>query len=443
MNDKTPVLVVDDDADLRRLLSMRLKSADYDVTVAASAKEALSQMPVVRPAVVITDMKMDGMDGMALFEELRGRWPTVPVIILTAHGTIPDAIDATQRGVFAYLTKPFNGHDLLAQVEKAVVRSGGQSSTEPWRAAILTRSPKMEEVLRKARLVGASEVSVLLQGESGTGKELLANAVHLASPRSKAPFIAVNCAAVPEALLESELFGHVRGAFTGAVGERPGLFVAAHGGTLFLDEIGDMPMAFQAKLLRVLQERTVRPVGATRSTPVDVRVISATHADLETEAAAGRFREDLLYRLNVVTLSLPPLSERAEDIPLLARRFLETQASRHGRSLTFAPAAMAVLVGADWPGNVRQLHNVVEQCVALTPGAVVPEDLVASALRGRRPALATLDEVRSDAERDYLIRVLQLAQGNVSEAARLAGRNRTEFYRLLGRHGLDAAHYRT
>jgi len=453
MRARPRILFVDDDADLRRLLALRLGAAGYEVESASSGTEALARLGDFEPDLVITDLRMDGMDGVTLFDALRRRSATLPVIFLTAHGTIPDAVDATRKGVFGYLTKPFDSQALLECVRDALRVTGGQGAAEgdtvvrrdatEWRDEILTRSPVMEDVLRRARLVADSDASVLILGESGTGKELLAKALHRASRRRDHAFAPVNCAAIPETLLESELFGHRRGAFSGAVAEHPGLVVAANGGTLFFDEIGDMPLALQAKLLRVLQEREVRPVGATRSVPIDVRVVSATHTDLEQAVQEGRFRGDLLYRLNVVSLELPPLYDRREDVPLLAQSFLDDLAARDLRpARTFAPSAMDLLVAARWPGNVRQLRNVVEQCVALATSAVIPADLVREALRDRHAALPTLDAARSDAEREYLVQLLRVTRGNVTQAARVAGRNRTEFYKLLGRHALEPERFR-
>ncbi|MGA0116699.1 MAG: sigma-54-dependent transcriptional regulator, partial [Burkholderiales bacterium] len=285
------VLVVDDDPGLLRLMQLRLGAAGYGVAAADSGERALAQLAVSRPRVVVTDLQMGGMDGIALFEAIRAENPALPVIILTAHGTIPDAVAAVKGGVFGYLTKPFDAKALLVEIERALAVSGlpGPAGEDDgaWRAPIVTRNPAMEEVLAKARLVAAGDASILIRGESGTGKELLARAIHAASPRHARPFVAINCGAIPEPLLESELFGHVKGAFTGAVRDNRGLFQAADGGTLLLDEIGDMPPALQVKLLRVLQEKQVRPVGGAQHAPVDVRVISATHRDLEAEMAAG------------------------------------------------------------------------------------------------------------------------------------------------------------
>ena len=306
------ILVVDDDADMLRLLSLRLKAAGHDVVAVGSAEAALAQLDIARPQLVLSDVRLPGRDGLALFDEVRARHPSLPVILLTAHGTIPDAVEATSRGVFTYLTKPYDGKELLEKIAQALALSAPAvaqpHANEDWRAEIVSRSHRMTDLLSEAYMVAQSDASVLLRGDSGSGKELLARAIHRASPRAARPFVAVNCGAIPEALLESELFGHVKGAFTDAVSNHKGLFQAADGGTLLLDEIGDMPPALQVKLLRVLQERAVRPVGASQATPIDVRIISATHRDLEAAMASAQFREDLYYRLNVVSLVLPTLA---------------------------------------------------------------------------------------------------------------------------------------
>jgi two-component system, NtrC family, response regulator GlrR len=435
------VLVVDDDADLLKLVSIRLQSAGFEVATADSGERALAILSASTPQVVVTDLRMGGMDGMALFDHIHRSNPVLPVIILTAHGTIPDAVAATQRGVFGYLTKPFDGKDLVTQVTRAVNLSAPvttDDTSEEWKSGIVTRNPEFEAVLARAKLVASGDASVLIRGESGTGKELLAQAIHRASPRHDKPFMAINCGAIPEALLESELFGHVKGAFTGAARDHEGLFQSANGGTVFLDEIGDMPVALQVKLLRVLQERTVRPVGATQSTPVDVRIVSATHRDLDSAIREGQFREDLYYRLNVVSFTLPPLRDRREDVPLLAGHFLTNIARKYGKTVNaFSADALQRLVKYDWPGNVRELVNVVEQVVALTTSAVVSPALVESALRIQATELDSFEQARGQFERDYLARLLKMTSGNVTHAARLAKRNRTEFYKLLHRHHLD------
>ena len=439
---KARILIVDDDPDLLRLLTFRLEGADYAVDSADSAERALARLSVAIPQVVITDLRMRGMDGMALFENIHKGNPALPVIILTAHGTIPDAVAATQRGVFGYLTKPFDSKDLLQLVEKAVALSGGRtdkaSGDADWRAEIITRSLAVESILGKAKLVAGSDASVLVRGESGTGKELLARAIHKASPRSAKPFVAINCGAIPEQLLESELFGHMKGSFTGAARDYKGLFQSAEGGTILLDEIGDMPLPLQVKLLRVLQDKEIRPIGTTQIIPVDVRIISATHRNLEEAIKAGSFREDLYYRLNVVSFTLPALSERREDIPVLATHFLNQLADRYKKPLNgFASDAMEILVKSAWPGNVRELYNVVEQAVALSTTSIVTPALVDSAMRGQSAELSSFESARSEFERDYLAKLLKITGGNVTQAAKLAKRNRTEFYKLLQRHHLD------
>jgi len=435
------VLLVDDDADLLKLLSMRLSASGYRVITAASAESALDRLDVERPQVVVSDVRLPAQDGLALFDAIRRRHPSLPVILLTAHGTIPDAVEATTRGVFAYLTKPYEAKALLDKVEQAVALGGRVESVDrqddAWRAEIVSRSHRMDDLLREARMVAQSDASVLLLGDSGTGKELLARAIHRASGRVKKPFVAVNCGAIPEALLESELFGHVKGAFTDAVAHHKGLFQAADGGTLFLDEIGDMPLPLQVKLLRVLQERAVRPVGSSQSVEVDVRIISATHRDLEEAMRVGQFREDLYYRLHVVTLHLPTLAERREDIPLLANHFLLQLARKYQRRIAgFSPEAMKALTSVSWPGNVRQLYNVVEQVCALSPTPLIPLSLVQRALRIPSVEVLSFAEAKQRFERQYLVSLLRMTDGQVADAARLAQRNRTEFYRLLQKHDL-------
>ena len=439
---KPQILLVDDDAGLRKLITLRLEANGFRVEAVDSGEAALGQLAVARPDAVLTDMQMGGMDGMALFNAIHARDPALPVIVLTAHGTIPDAVAATQRGLFGYLTKPYDAPTLIDLLKRATRLAGSSPDAidNSWRGEIVTASPVMDILLAEARLAAQSDAALLIQGESGTGKELLARAIHRASPRHAKPFVAINCGAIPAELLESELFGHVKGAFTGAGRDHPGLFQSAEGGTVFLDEIGDMPAPLQVKLLRVLQECEVRPVGATETRAVDVRILSATHRNLEEAIIAGAFREDLYYRLNVVNLTLPPLRERREDIPLLAQHFLSTLTEKYRRRIHgFAPDALEMLSAADWPGNIRQLHNVLEQCCALCTTATIPATLVSRALRDKPAEIQPLAEARSAFERDYLITLLKLTHGQVSEVARLAGRNRTEVYRLLQRHGLTPA----
>src|SRR4029079_6445005 len=367
------ILLVDDDPGLLRLLSIRLRAERYDVEAVESAAEALAALSRFRPDLVISDLRMESMDGIALLKEIQRQRPGLCVLLLTAHGTIPDAVEATQSGAFGFLTKPVDKQQLLEYVERAMKVSGLPStSQDQWSAEIITRSAAVEACLQQARMVGAPDTRVWITGESGTGKELLARAIHRASTRKDQPFVAINCSAMAENLLESELFGHVKGAFTGADRTHKGLFQAAHGGTLLLDEIGDMPMRLQVKLLRVLQEEQVRPVGSTEAIKVNTRVISATHQDLKDLMIKGAFREDLYYRLNVVNIPLPPLRERREDIPLLVEHCLvQISAEAGNERKVYAPEAVELLVASHWPGNVRQLYHVVPQNVALSPDRVI------------------------------------------------------------------------
>lgn len=439
------VLLVDDDPGLLRLITLRLESSGFIVDAVESADAALGVLGSDPPDVLVTDLRMEGMDGMALFRQVRTNHPGLPVIIITAHGTIPDAVQATREGAFAFLAKPFESSELVETVREAFHPSRGSAAQARHASGIVTRSPAMKHLLGEVELVAESGASVLILGESGTGKELIARALHGSSPRADEPFVAINCAAVPADLLEAELFGHTKGAFTGAEQAREGLFQQARGGTLLLDEIGDMPLGFQAKLLRALQEHRVRPVGADREIDVDVRLVSATHLDLVQAMQRGDFREDLYYRLNVVTLQLPPLRERPEDIALLAEHFLDefSQALPEERTKPgLSRDAVRALVEYRWPGNIRELRNVVEQLVALCRTELIPADLVGRALRSEPTKLASLADARAEFERDYLARIMRLVDGNVSQAAELAGRNRTEFYRLLKRNHLDPARFK-
>ena len=433
---KARILVVDDDPGLLRLLTIRLRAEQYDVEAMENGVQALAAAARFRPDLVISDLRMDQLDGIGLLKELQSRWPGLKVILLTAHGTIPDAVQATQMGAFGFLTKPVEKQELLDQVQKALKISGFVDNDQDWRSDFITRSPVMEEKLAQAHMVAGTDARVLITGESGTGKDLLARAVHKASPRRNRPFIAINCSAMAENLLESELFGHAEGAFSGATSDHRGLFQSAEGGTLLLDEIGDMPIRLQVKLLRVLQENLIRPVGSTAAIPANVRVISSTHNDLQQLMAGGHFREDLYYRLNVVHIEMPPLNRRREDIPLLVAHFLSTITQQSGTRKIYAPEAVELLATSDWPGNVRQLQNIVRQNVALSQTPIIPVELVEQSLGNTHSQLPSFDEARDEFTRSYLSQILQITGGNVSQAARLAKRNRTDFYKLLGRHQL-------
>ena len=396
---KARILVVDDDPGLLRLLTIRLRAENYDVEAVENGVAAVAAASRFRPDLVISDLRMDQMDGIGLLKELQSRWPGLKVILLTAHGTIPDAVQATQMGAFGFLTKPVDKQELLDHVQKALRISGFAGSDEDWRADIVTRSALMEERLAQAHMVAGTDARVLITGESGTGKELLARAIHQASPRRNKAFVAVSCSGTDEAALDNEIFG-----------ER-GALASADGSTLLLDEIADLPMALQMKLLRFLP-------------------------DSPSLVAAGGIREDLYYRLNVVHIEMPPLARRREDIPLLVAHFLARLSAETGVRKIYAPEAVELLATADWPGNVRQLANVVRQNVALSQTPIIPVELAQQSLGGTPGRMVSFDEARDEFTRSYLSQILQITGGNVSQAARLAKRNRTDFYKLLGRHQL-------
>jgi two-component system response regulator GlrR len=433
---KARILVVDDDPGLLRLLTIRLRAENYEVEAMESAAQALAASSRFRPDLVISDLRMEPMDGIGLLKELQVRWPGLKVILLTAHGTIPDAVQATQMGAFGFLTKPVDKQELLDQIQRALKISGFSDTTEEWRSEIVTRSALMEERLAQAHMVAGTDARVFITGESGTGKELLAQAIHKASPRRNKPFLTVSCSALAEDQLDSELFGSDQGALPGSGKPHTGLFEAADGGTLLLDNIDDLPPRLQLKLLRTLQEEAIRPLGSSENKPINVRVMAATRADMGELTSSGRFREDLYYRLNVVQIEMPSLARRREDIPLLVAHFLSQMAVEAGTRKIYAPEALELLATSEWPGNVLQLQNVVRQNVAMSQTPIIPVELVQQSLGGAPGRLPSFDEARDEFTRSYLSQILQITGGNVSQAARLAKRNRTDFYKLLGRHQL-------
>jgi len=443
LNKNYHILIVDDDQEILTLLSNWLSKDGFNISTAMSGEQALAEIAGKKHNLVITDLYMNGMSGMQLLTAIHSENPLFPVIMLSGQAQIADAIKATHLGCSAFLTKPIEQTELINQVMQVLRLSKNSKSGDGFAKNVLYRSKLMADLLELAESVADSNVTVFISGATGTGKEIIAKAIHDGSNRGDHPFIAVNCGAIPEHLLESELFGHEKGAFTGASTRHEGLFMAANGGTLFLDEIGDMPLNLQVKLLRVLQDLEVRPVGSTRTYPIDVRIISATHKDLEMAVHEGEFREDLFYRLKVVPLNMPTLSERCDDIPLLADHFLRQYADKnHKKIKQFAPAAIEYLMAAAWPGNIRQLINVVDLCATLCKTDVIPLSIVKKAVQDKPVYIKTLKEVKQECEKNYLVSVLRISSGHVANAAKIAGRNRTEFYKLLSQHNLDPSDYR-
>ena len=443
---KEPILVVDDDSSLLDLIQIRLEASGYEVRPVSHASEALKTVAKQNFAAAVIDLQLIGRNGISLMEEIHHDQPNLPVIILTAHGSIESAVDAMQRGAFTYLTKPFDARELLLQLRRAIDQ--GLLTDEVHRlrelvgekfafANIISRSESMRQVLDQISRIAGTDSNVAIYGASGTGKELVAKAIHLAGPRQEMPFLAINCAAIPESLLESELFGHEKGAFTGAVKKSLGLFAKANRGTLFLDEIGDMPLSIQAKLLRVLQERMIMPLGGKESVAIDVRIIVATNKDLKEEVRKGTFREDLFYRVHVIPIELPPLKDRKEDIPLLAEAFAKKFAQRMDKgALSLTPDAIRKLMLHDWPGNVRELENTIEYAVAMADRGVLDEELIFPDAAGVA-VLTNFQKARDDFEKKYLVNLLKVTSGNVSKAAELAGKYRADLYLLLKKHGLN------
>lgn len=449
------ILVVDDDPGLRKLMKARLEAAGYVPTLAEGGEQALALAQGEIYDLAILDLKMEGLNGIQLLEELLRIQPFLPTIILTAYGTISDAVEATKKGAYDFLTKPFNAKDLLYRLEKALEMGKLKQEVGRLRSlvkerfhsdAIITASEKMQQILKQITQISVTDSTVCLYGESGTGKELMAKAIHVSSLRAAQPFVAVNCGAIPEGLLENELFGHVKGAFTGANQTKKGILHQADGGTLFLDEISELPVALQVKLLRVLQENEFTPLGAVRSLKVNVRYIVATNQDLWMAANEGRFREDLYYRIHVIPINLPPLRERREDIPLLARHFFDHFKGEMNRDIqTISPEAMQCLMLHSWPGNVRELSNALERAVALASGpSIMASDLLLGREGGTRvqTGVQSLTEARNDFEQAYLTQILTASKGNVSRASEMAGRYRAEIYKLLRKHSLDPASFK-
>ncbi|HEV8663273.1 MAG TPA: sigma-54 dependent transcriptional regulator [Candidatus Methylomirabilis sp.] len=461
MAEAARILVVDDEPDMVETVARILTRLGHESVTATDGRAALAALEREQPDLVLTDLRMPGMDGLEVLKEVKRVIPQAPVVLFTAHATIETAVEAIKAGAFDYITKPFTADQLQVVIERALTQRRLQEENrrlkeqlqESYRFEnIIGRSLPMLQVFEVIKKVARSEANVLIVGESGTGKELVARSIHVNSARVAKPFVPVDCASLPENLLESELFGHEKGAFTGAHMTRPGLFEYANGGTVFLDEVGDLGGNLQAKLLRVLQERQIRRVGGNRLIPVDVRVISATNRDLEEVVKRAEFREDLFYRLNVISIPLPPLRERKGDVPLIAHHYLRKYVASSGKRITgIAPETLALLESHGWPGNVRELQNVIERAVVLAEHeGLLPEDLpehirvreagaVAAESRPDLPMKRAKDEWTRTFEKEYLRSLLKQHAGNISQAARAAGVDRKTIHRLLKKHGLDAS----
>ena len=444
--EKEHILVVDDEEGLLHLVKMRLTAMGFAVTGCTTGREALAVAKNTRFDLAITDLRLGNEDGLDVTEGLLRIHPGLPIIILTAHGSIPNAVEAMQRGAFGYLTKPFDDKELKAKIEEGLSPQRMRGEIQRLKSLvnelygmenIVARSAVMQRLLQQVVQVADSDATILLFGETGTGKEVFARVIHSNSRRNKGPFVALNCAAIPETLFESELFGHVRGAFTSAHGAKRGLFQSANGGTLFLDEIGEMPLSMQVKLLRAVQEREVREVGSELSTKIDVRIITATNKDLGAAVKSGAFRNDLYYRISVVPLFIPPLRERPDDIPFLAQHFLTASSKRANKVLRgFTPAALNRLVAHPWPGNVRELENVIEKATVMTRQDMITPDLLPAMASLPVSPMKPLTEAKEEFEKTYLKNVLHLTGGNISRAAQFAGRYRADFYKMLKKYGL-------
>lgn len=440
------ILVVDDDRSLLEVIRMRLESSNYDVVTASDEDEALNLVNSNKIDLSLIDLQLGHIDGISLMEKIHLINHDIPVIIFTAYGSIESTVEAMKKGAYSYITKPFDPWDLLCQIEKALEKNKLAYEVKKLRGLlrekyeftnIVGKSEKMQSVLHKVSLVAETDSTVFLYGESGTGKELIAWATHLSSKRKDKSFIAINCAAIPETLIESELFGHKKGAFTGADKDKHGLFSQADEGTLFLDEIANMSLSAQNKLLRFLQEKQFYPVGSKRPVNVDVRVIVATNKELRQEVQHGRFRDDLFYRIHVIPIYLFPLRERKEDIPDLVEHFLNKFRKEMNKEVNgLSPEAMQRLMAYDWPGNIRELENTIEYAMAMAQEDIISEALILPDKTISIEPIIPLADAKAEFERRYLTYLLGYTEGNVSKASKMAGKYRADFYNLLKKHNL-------
>jgi two-component system response regulator GlrR len=446
------ILVVDDDNNILRVIKLRLEAEGYQVTTAGKAKVALELANDDVFDFALVDLKLNGTSGIQLMENLHQLYPEMPVIILTAFGTIESAVEAMRKGAYSYLTKPFNYDELLIQTKNCLEKTKLTKELKSLKKvvknrfgfdSIIGRSQKMEEVLEQVTKAADSDSTIIIEGESGTGKELIAQTLHLASPRADRQFVAINCAAIPETLFESEMFGYEKGAFTGAVQNKEGLMIQAQGGTFFLDEISEMPLSMQVKLLRVMQEKEFFPVGGRNTIKMDIRFIATTNKNLKEEVKNGNFREDLFYRIHVIDIHLPPLRERQGDVPVLSHYFLDKLSKEMNKEITgFSAAALQKLMLHSWPGNVRELQNTVESAVAMATENIISDDLILPALKAEVNNLKPLKDAKENFEKNYLLQLIELTEGNMAQAARLAGKYRADLYDLLKKYDLKPSNFR-
>ncbi|MDR4498002.1 MAG: sigma-54 dependent transcriptional regulator [Candidatus Scalindua sp.] len=446
------IMVVDDDQNVLKVIKMRLEANHYQVATAFQAAKAVKIAQDRMFDLALVDLKLRGENGIELMENLHQINPEMPIIILTSYGTIETAVEAMKKGAYSYVTKPFNYKELLQQIKNGLESSSLSKVTDqPCNMVkesqgfenIVGASEKMKKMLEQVVQAAKTDSNVHIYGESGTGKELIARCLHETSPRKENPFVAINCAAIPETLLESELFGYEKGAFTGAKQSKKGIFAQAHTGTLFLDEISEMPLTMQVKLLRVLEETVFYPLGGEKTIQVDVRIVVASNKDLKKEVENGTFREDLFYRVHVINIKLPPLRERKEDIPLLAGHFLQKYTKKMNKTIKdFSPSALQKMMLHHWPGNVRELENTVEYAVVMAVQDVINEDLILSSEEEVNEGLKCLKSAKEDFEKDYLVQLIGLTKGNVSHAAKLAGKYRADLYELLKKYDLKPIDYR-
>ncbi len=447
------LLIVDDDLSILKVLKMRLESEGYQVDAASEIEAAKDLAAKNGYELAIFDLKFSGGNGIDLMKSIRTVDPDLPVIILTAYGTIESAVEAMKEGAYIYLTKPFDYRELLLQVKNGIEKSNLSREVKRLRRIvrqsdaiqnIIGRSEAMQRVLELTYLAAESDSNVFISGESGTGKGMIARALHQLSDRKDKPFVALNCAAIPETLLESELFGFEKGAFTGAVARKKGLFVQADGGIIFLDEISEIPLAMQGKLLKALEEKEFYSLGAQKIVKVDIRIISASNRDIETEVEKGSFRRDLFYRMHVIPIRMPPLRERKEDIPLLAEHFLEKYARKMNKNFKgIAPQALQKIMIHTWPGNVRELENVIEYAAVMARDDLIKEDMIVLPTQKiDASAFRSFKESKQDFEKGYLIELMKISRGNVSQAAKLAGKYRADLYALLEKYNLNPLEFR-